>query len=88
MKKMGRMPLSIFMNISFLGFVLWVLLIFLLISFYQRDNCRTISPADVYDCPDIIEDLGFKFSFLLLGIGIVFNIIYTKIFMNWKAKSD
>lgn len=88
MKKMGRMPLSIFMNISFLGFVLWVLLIFLLISFYQRDNCRTISPANVYDCPDIIEDLGFKFSFLLLGIGVVFNIIYTKVFMNWKAKSD
>lgn len=88
LKKMRRTPLSIFMNISFLGFALWVLLIFVLISFYQRDNCRTLNSINAYDCPNIIEDLGFKFSFLLLGIAVVFNFVYMKVFMNWKAKTD
>lgn len=88
LKKMSRTPLSIFINISFLGFALWVLLIFVLISFYQRDNCRTFNSINAYDCPNIIEDLGFKFSFLLLGIAVVFNFVYMKVFMNWKAKTD
>lgn len=93
MTKFNKLITSIFVNISLNGFVLFVLLIFILISMYQRDACRgTVYDPDrgvaYEDCQSIIESLEYMLSYILLVVGFIFVYFYSKILLKWKARPE
>ncbi|MCA6065878.1 hypothetical protein JI747_001725 [Chryseobacterium sp. RG1] len=81
MRKFGKLISSIFVNISMIGFVLFVLLIFGIISLHQRNACQ-----DVYkNCKTLIEYLDFNVSYIILVCGFVFMYFYMSVIQKWKA---
>lgn len=81
---------SIFVNISMNGFVLFVFLIFAIITMYQRDACggTVYNPetGEAYEnCSTIMESLGLGLSYIILILGFVFMYFYTAILQKWKA---
>ncbi len=78
--------MAIFLNLSLLGFVLYVLLIVTLISLHQRETCNKLYSYDyTRDCFNLGEWLGTYLSYILLLIGIVFVYFYTHIVKKWKG---
>jgi len=93
MNKVRKLVSSIFVNISMNCFVLFVLLIFVIISMYQRDACGgTVYNSEtgaVYEnCITIIESLGFMLSYIILILGFIFMYFYTAILQKWKAMPE
>ncbi|MCI3936553.1 hypothetical protein MQX03_05050 [Chryseobacterium aahli] len=93
MNKFNKLITSIFVNISLNGFVLFVLLIFIIISMYQRDACQgtvydPVKGVGYEDCQSIIDSLGLFLSYILLVIGFIFTYFYTTILQKWKARSE
>ncbi|MCD1117439.1 DUF2254 domain-containing protein [Chryseobacterium turcicum] len=84
MNKFNKLVTSIFVNISLNGFVLFVFLIFGIITIHQKEACRNI---DDY-CENIIEVLGFALSYLILIFGFLFVFFYTKVLQKWKARPE
>ncbi|WEK70258.1 MAG: hypothetical protein P0Y62_01640 [Candidatus Chryseobacterium colombiense] len=81
MRKFGKLISSIFVNISMIGFVLFVLLIFGIISLHQRNACQ-----DVYrNCKTLIEYLDFNVSYIILVCGFIFMYFYMSVIQKWKA---
>jgi hypothetical protein len=92
MNRFSKMVTSIFLNISLNGFVLFVLLIFGIISFHQEAACReVITPIDDYqykNCPNIMDDLGIFLSYIILITGFIFMFFYSSVIMKWKARPE
>lgn len=93
MNKFNKLVTSVFVNISLNGFVLFVLLIFVIISIYQKDICRgtvydPVQNVAYEDCQSIIETLGFLLSYILLVTGFIFTYLYTSILQKWKARPE
>lgn len=93
MKRFRKLISSIFVNISMNGFVLFVLLIFALISMYQKDACggtvyNTETGQAYENCVSIIESLGFGLSYIILISGFIFMYFYTAILQKWKAMPE
>lgn len=93
MNMVSKIVSSVLVNISMNGFVLFVLLIFAIISIHQKAACGGIvmSIEDGYPyhgCPNIFEDLGFMVSYIILVIGFVFMYFYTAILQKWKAMPE
>lgn len=84
MNKFNKLITSIFVNISLNGFVLFVLLIFGIITFHQREACTEINGY----CETIIDTLGLGLSYILLICGFLFVFFYTKILLKWKARPE
>ncbi|WBV60617.1 hypothetical protein PFY12_00515 [Chryseobacterium camelliae] len=84
MNTFSKLITSIFVNISMNGFVLFVLLLFGIISLHQRADCRNTYE----DCITIIEYLDFALSYIILACGFVFIYFYTSILQKWKARSQ
>jgi len=82
MNTFNKLITSIFVNISMNGFVLFVLLLFGIISLHQRAACRNTYE----DCKTIVEYLDVKLSYIILVCGFVFIYLYTSILQKWKAR--
>lgn len=86
----GKLISSIFITISMNGFVLWVLLIFAIITKHQTDDCRYLNEADrlgnIIKCEGLLDYLGAEgSSFVLLLIGFIFMYLYTSVLQKWKS---
>ncbi len=81
MKKAGKLVSSVFVNLSMNGFVLFILLLFGIISLHQRNACRNTYE----DCKTLIESLDFNLSYIILVCGFIFMYFYTSILQKWKA---
>ncbi|MGO4709271.1 hypothetical protein AB4Y90_09170, partial [Chryseobacterium sp. 2TAF14] len=93
MNMVSKMVSSVLINISMNGFVLFVLLIFAIISIHQRADCQMMVTQVDYDytyqnCPNIFEDLGFMLSYIILIIGFIFMYFYTAVLQKWKAMPE
>lgn len=75
---------GIFMNISIVGFPSFILLIFGLISTYQRDICLN-SYSLHSDCPNIFKMFEFQISYVLLFLSFLFIFLYTAYIKKWRA---
>jgi len=93
MNKFNKLITSIFVNISLNGFVLFVLLIFGIITIHQKEACNgsVYDPAlgiAYEDCQTIIDSLGLGLSYIILVLGFLFVFFYTKILLKWKARPE
>ncbi|KQM28330.1 hypothetical protein [Chryseobacterium sp. Leaf201] len=89
MGKFRKLVSSIFITVSMNGFVLFVLLLFFIVSLHQERACNhLISPLRYNNCKTVIETLGFSLSYLILMIGFVFMYFYTAVLKKWKAMPE
>lgn len=84
MNKFNKLITSLFVNISLNGFVLFVLLLFGIVTIHQKEACKDI---DGY-CQTIIDSLGLGLSYIILICGFLFMFFYTKVLLNWKARPE
>jgi len=87
MKRLGKLVASVLINISVNGFVLFLLLIFFIISIHQQENCKTASMMS-YDCRTVFTTLDFNLSYIILAGGFVFMYLYTSVLHRWKAMPE
>lgn len=86
MRKVGKLVSSIFITLSVCGFVLFLFLIFGIISIHQKANCVSTRSVHSYmECPTIVESMGINLSFIILACGFIFMFFYTSILQKWKA---
>ncbi|WP_353779508.1 hypothetical protein [Winogradskyella sp. 3972H.M.0a.05] len=76
---------AVCLNISIVGFLLYVLLIIGIISTHQANYCDTLSIEERVDCFILIESLGIYTSYILFVLGFIFLFFYSRIIKNWKA---
>ncbi len=92
-ESLSKMVSSIFVNISMNGFVLFLLLIFGIISMHQKAMCG-VEIYDSYDisqtktCVTVFDYLGLGISYILLLGGFIFMYFYTSILQRWKAMPE
>ncbi|PQA97689.1 hypothetical protein SAMN05421796_102392 [Chryseobacterium piscicola] len=84
MNKFNKLITSLFVNISLNGFVLFVLLLFGIVTIHQKEACKDI---DGY-CQTIMDSLGLGLSYIILICGFLFMFFYTKVLLNWKARPE
>ena len=84
MNKFNKLITSLFVNISLNGFVLFILLLFGIVTIHQKEACKDI---DGY-CQTIIDSLGLGLSYIILICGFLFMFFYTKVLLNWKARPE
>lgn len=85
-KSLNKTVVSICLNISLVGFVLYVLLIIAIISLYQDEWCRnSYDYLNQKDCFVLITSLGLNLSYVLLGIGLLFLYFYMGVVKRWKS---
>ena len=84
MKNFSKLVISIFMNISLNAFVLFIVLIFAIITLHEKEECRYI---DQY-CETTIDLLGLSLNYITLVCGFIFTYFYTGILMKWKARPE
>lgn len=87
-KKLKKIVMSIFVNISLSVFIVNLFLIISVISLHQRQSC-----IDRYDsddpCIGLIEYIGVEnMSILLFVSGIVFVYFYASIMKKWKGSPE
>lgn len=89
MDVVGKMVSSIFINISIIGFIPWVMLILAIIDYHLTHDCRYSSDPVVYgNCIGLFDNWEMGISFFLLGIGLLFMYFYTGILQKWKAMPE
>lgn len=78
---------AICVNISIIGFPLFIFLILGIITMHQKDICRADPDYynKYYDCYTIMDVLGINWSFVLFSIGLIFILFYAKIIKRWRA---
>lgn len=84
MNKFNKLITSLFVNISLNGFVLFILLLFGIVTIHQKEACKDI---DGY-CQTIMDSLGLGLSYIILICGFLFMFFYTKVLLNWKARPE
>jgi hypothetical protein len=82
-----KIIVAICLNISLIGFSLYLFLIVGIISMHQNNACR--DDIDYYksyhDCNTLMESVGLNWSWILFFSAIIFIFFYTKIIKNWKS---
>lgn len=85
-KKIKKIIVGICLNISIIGFILYILLIINTISLHQSEICRE---NNIYitskNCYTLLNSLGFIWSYVLFVINLIFIYFYTAIIKKWKA---
>lgn len=87
-KKVKKLISSILMTISMIGFPMFIILIFLIISTHQKANCNdeTVNYDGYINCPNIFEMLHYThISWIILIVSFIFMYCYTSILQKWKA---
>ena len=89
LKKLKKEIVGVFMNMSLIGFTLWVLNILAIISLYQDDYCsrNRVPGYNPYQnkCTNIFEYLGLSTSFILFFMSIIFIYVYCNLIKKWRA---
>ncbi len=87
LKKIKKLVLAICLNISIIGFPLYLLLILGIISYHQSLLCeaRNLYSEYSYECNTIMSSLELNWSYVLWIFGILFLLGYTSIIKKWKA---
>ncbi len=89
LKKFKKRVSSVFITVSMNGFVLFVLLLFFIVSLHQEKACMDLTSPEIYsNCKTVIETLGFSLSYMILAIGFVFMYFYTGVLKKWKAMPE
>lgn len=85
--KLKKQITSVFINITLVGFVPYVLLIIGIISMHQRSRWNEIPYITQQDkeLTTLIDYFGLDWSYILLGIGILFIFLFSKTVLKWKA---
>nr|WP_321228301.1 hypothetical protein [uncultured Psychroserpens sp.] len=86
-KRIKKMVVAICLNISMVGFSMYIFGIIGTITMHQRDACRgdlNYSNSD-YNCDTLIDLFEFGWSWILFFCGIIFIFFYTKVIKNWKS---
>lgn len=87
-KKVKKSIVTICLNISIIGFPLYLLLIIGIITMHQMETCRLENYNNYYDyntCDTLIKSLEFEWSYVLFFLGILFILFYSKIIKKWKS---
>ena len=84
MKNFNKLVISIFMNISLNAFVLFLVLIFVIITIHEKEACRNFEQY----CETTVDVLGLGLSYIILISGFIFTYFYTGILMKWKARPE
>ena len=87
-KKVKKTIVTICLNISIIGFPLYLLLIIGIITMHQMETCRLENYNNFYDyntCDTLIKSLEFNWSYVLFFLGILFILFYSKIIKKWKS---
>ena len=88
LKRIRKKIQAVFINISVVGFVPYVLLIIGIISMHQKNYYRAKLGSLYYaqtSPPVLIEQLGMDLSTYLLVAGFLFMFLYTSVVKRWKA---
>lgn len=86
-ERIKKIVVAICVNISIIGFPLYIFLILGIITMHQTDICR----ADIdyfknyYQCDTILSSLEVNWSYVLFFIGIIFIFLYCKVIKQWKS---
>ncbi|OUS01929.1 hypothetical protein A9Q86_04570 [Flavobacteriales bacterium 33_180_T64] len=86
-QKIKKLIVAICVNISIIGFSLYVFLIIGIITMHQQDICRA-NPSyylDSFECYTLMDVFGIYWSFIMFSIAILFIFFYSKIIKKWKA---
>ncbi|MUU78244.1 hypothetical protein [Winogradskyella endarachnes] len=85
--KVHKTIAGVCVNLSIIGFPLYLLLITGLITTHQEDACR--DRADYYEsgyhCDTLFDWLGFNWSFVYFIAALVFLFFFTKAIKKWKS---
>ncbi|WP_298954092.1 hypothetical protein [uncultured Nonlabens sp.] len=85
LSKVNKLVGSIFINISIVGFVPYVLLILAIIDTHQNDWCN----YHTYDqCITIMDYLDIYWSYALFAAGVLFIFFYCKNILKWRAQPE
>ena len=85
--RVKKLVVAICLNISMVGFSLYIFGVIGLISMHQRDICKE-NPKYAnkdYECDTLIEMFQFEWSWILFFSAIIFIFFYSKIIKNWKS---
>ncbi len=88
LKKLRKKIQAVFINITLVGFVPYILLIIGIISMHQKDYYKAKLGTLYYKQnppPVLIEQLGMNLSTYLLIAGFLFMLLYASIVRKWKA---
>ncbi len=84
--KLKKQIISVFINITLVGFVPYVFLIIGLISMHQRSRWNEIPYTQQNtEFTSLIDYFGLDWSYILLIIGILFVFLFSKTVLKWKA---
>ncbi len=85
-KKIKKIVVGICLNMSIIGFILYILLILFVISMHQTDACGGIfSHLNQEDCFNILNSLGITWSYILFIVNLFFMYFYARVIKKWKA---
>lgn len=84
--KLNKQVVAVCLNISIIGFALYVLLIMGIISIHQDYYCRDYYDYKLMDnCFVLLRKLGVYTSLALIIAGFAFMYFYTSVIKKWKA---
>jgi len=86
-KRIKKIIVSICLNISIIGFPLYLFLILGIITMHQNDACRQDPDyhKTYYHCNTILDSFEIGWSWLLFIVSIVFIFFYSKFIKRWKS---
>ncbi|NMH86679.1 hypothetical protein [Flavivirga algicola] len=84
-KKIKKLIVAICLNISIIGFILYIFLIITIITLHQSYACGRYFAYLIEDCPNLLESLGITWSYILFIINLFFIYMYSGVIKNWKA---
>ncbi len=85
-KKVKKLIVAICLNISLIGFILYIFLIITTISLHQSAACiGNYSFLDDNTCFNLLNSLGIHWSYVLFIINLFFIYLYSRVIKNWKA---
>lgn len=86
-KKLKKGIIAICLNMSILGFVLYLFLIITIISLHQSDACIDNYSFDLNNknCFNLLGSIGLIWSYILFIVNLIFICFYSGIIKNWKA---
>ncbi len=86
-EKIKKLIVSICLNISIAGFILYIFLIMTIISLHQSDACIGNYTFDFSNekCFNLLGSLGLTWSYILFILNLFFMYVYSGVIKKWKA---
>ena len=88
-KHIKKLIVAICLNISIVGFSMYIFGIIGTITMHQEDACRDdLDYYKNYHCDTLFDLFEFGWSWILFFCGILFIFLYTNVIKNWKSLPD